>query len=139
MVSNATNPHLANGNTSSREQRPSISSVKVDVLRSNIWQNELNIANVEDADDLVMGVEDKKSPTRGETQKPMDTQSNTIRVLNLAGRLSTYNLITKEIFRESFSINSRLFGMLLSSCHKAGSIRKSTYVFALRRMLSGQS
>lgn len=60
-------------------------SVKVDVLRSNIWQNELSIANVDEVDDVTTDLEEKKSPTRG-GPKTVDNQSNTIRILNLAGQ-----------------------------------------------------
>lgn len=79
---------MTNGGTSSVDntRKSSVPSVKVDVLRSNIWQNELNIANMDETDDLTAAAEDKKSPTRGGQQKPVDNQSNTIRVLNLAGQ-----------------------------------------------------
>jgi hypothetical protein len=41
---------------------------------------------MDETDDLTAAAEDKKSPTRGGQQKPVDNQSNTIRVLNLAGQ-----------------------------------------------------
>lgn len=79
---------LANGGSGQTKRRPSIPVVKMDVLRTNLWQNELNVAPLDEGEDSA-NLAEPQSPTRkGRDQKggtDIGNQTNSIRTLNLAG------------------------------------------------------
>ncbi|KAI6202441.1 Protein kinase domain containing protein [Aphelenchoides besseyi] len=76
------NPPVAAQEEKSQEtqRRPSVPVLKSDVIRANIWQNEINIAPVDDA-------EEPSDPSVRASIRGLETNgtSNSIKILNLSG------------------------------------------------------